>query len=365
MPISDENIVFVIFMVKLQWYEHDYLVKCEEWAMIANLQNFPFILGVYHHQDDAERMVELLNQSQSQRIKNRVNIYYQGMTESGFLALVKDTCKKRSEIGLLQTKYLDNIKYNCVYCNGMWINAYELICRIERQMKKKNPKNRPNDKTFDKKLNPYSWNKNNSLHVNISENSDRDYMNSDYLYIDYLSDEECALLVDYFDSASIKENTNNINVNPTFNNRVIYYESVKDPKVKALMKRIHTDVAARLKDFYHETGDILPEATHIVKWPIGTSLGNHADNAYEDGRPNYVSWRTYSAIIYLNDDFLGGEFYFKKYAYDLKPKKGLLVGFTAGLRHVHGVRQVNYGIRYTLPMWFCGQNNKQKALVDN
>lgn len=187
---------------------------------------------------------------------------------------------------------------------------------------------------------------------------------SDYIYEeDFLSPEDCKRLIDYFKSQHV-ENKRDNNVNPRFNNRVVYYESVKDPEVKHIMKRVHTQVAKKLKDFYNEPGEILPEASHLVKWPVGSSLGNHADNAYEDGRPNYVHWRTYSAIVYLNDDYIGGEFYFKKLAYDLQPKSGLLVGFTAGMNHVHGVREIKSGTRYAFPMWFTDSVNKDKAYHD-
>ena len=130
------------------------------------------------------------------------------------------------------------------------------------------------------------------------------------------------------------------------------------------MKRVHTEVARRLREFYGEKDEILPEASHIVKWPVGSVLGNHADNAYENGKPNYVYWRTYSAIVYLNENYLGGEFYFKRLAYNIKPKTGCLVGFTAGMNHVHGVREVKSSVRYAFPMWFCGSNYRQKAYKD-
>lgn len=181
-------------------------------------------------------------------------------------------------------------------------------------------------------------------------------MNTDYIYEEnYLASEDCQKLIKYFE-----ENVKPVsNVNSTFNNRVVYYESISDPVVKGIMKKIHEDVAVRLQKFYGESEPVLPEATHLVKWPVGSSLGNHADNAYEDGRPNYVSWRTYSAVVYLNDNYVGGEFYFKKYAYTLKPEVGLLVAFTGGLKHIHGVKEITYGTRYAMPMWFC--SDRQRA----
>lgn len=171
----------------------------------------------------------------------------------------------------------------------------------------------------------------------------------------YLDPESCQLLIDYFNNNVA---TNNTNVNPRFSGRVCYYESIQDPKVKQIMKTIHDDVARRLKEFYEEEGEILPEATHIVKWPSGSSLGNHADNAYEDGTPNYVNWRTYSGVLYLNDNYEGGEFYFRDKAVEIKPEQGSLVAFTAGMKHVHGVKTVLNGTRYALPMWFCGERER-------
>lgn len=181
----------------------------------------------------------------------------------------------------------------------------------------------------------------------------------DYIYQEnFLDYTACDNLLKYFEQHI--NDTQLTNVNSNFDNRVIYYEKVVDPKIKNLMKNIHDTVAKKLTNFYSlQSNPIYPDATHIVKWPINTQLGNHADNAYENGEPNYVSWRSHSAVIYLNDRYDGGEFYFKKQLPDtIKPKKGLLLAFTAGLDHVHGVKIVKDGNRYALPMWFTHDKTK-------
>jgi len=183
-------------------------------------------------------------------------------------------------------------------------------------------------------------------------------MNKYYVYEEnYLNKEDCQKLINYFDqNIKVKNETN---VNRSFDNRVIYYEGVNNQEIKQLMKRIHDDMAKKIKDFYKEDSPILPEATHIVKWPTGTELGDHADNAYADGTPNYVPWRTYSCVVYLNEDFTGGEFYFKRFPYKLTPSTGLVIGFRGGIEFIHGVKKVTSGNRYALPMWFC--QDKEKA----
>ncbi|BFZ05241.1 hypothetical protein BsWGS_08280 [Bradybaena similaris] len=66
------------------------------------------------------------------------------------------------------------------------------------------------------------------------------------------------------------------------------------------------------------------------------------------------SHRDYSAILYLNADFEGGEFFFahanKTEQVSLRPKCGRLVGFSAG--EFHGVKAVKSGQRCALALWF-------------
>jgi 2OG-Fe(II) oxygenase superfamily len=173
----------------------------------------------------------------------------------------------------------------------------------------------------------------------------------DYILLDeFLPKAACQSLIKYFED-NIKKGSN---VNPMFSDRVVYYEQVKDIKIKSIMKNIHDRVASLLTEFY-KLDVLYPEATHLVKWIEGSSLGSHADNAYDpSGEPNYVHWRTHSAVIYLNEEFTGGEFYFKReLPKTIQPKTGLLVAFTAGMDHVHGVQIVKSGNRYTMPLWFC------------
>jgi hypothetical protein len=56
----------------------------------------------------------------------------------------------------------------------------------------------------------------------------------------------------------------------------------------------------------------------------------HAHNANPDGSPHAMAYRDFSAIVYLNADYQGGEFYFTALDTVIKPKKGMLVAFTAG-----------------------------------
>ncbi|XP_022097822.1 prolyl 3-hydroxylase 2-like [Acanthaster planci] len=98
--------------------------------------------------------------------------------------------------------------------------------------------------------------------------------------------------------------------------------------------------------------------------PSRTDLSHpiHADNCSLDDAhvchktPPAYTWRDWSAILYLNEDFEGGEFVFAHpnmtYQAHLKPKCGRLVVFSAGEENVHGAKAVLSSRRCALALWF-------------
>uniref|UniRef100_A0A6Q2Z539 procollagen-proline 3-dioxygenase n=1 Tax=Esox lucius TaxID=8010 RepID=A0A6Q2Z539_ESOLU len=90
----------------------------------------------------------------------------------------------------------------------------------------------------------------------------------------------------------------------------------------------------------------------------------HADNCLLDPEANECwkeppayTYRDYSALLYLNGDFEGGEFIFtemdaKTVTAQVKPKCGRMVGFSSGGENPHGVRAVTRGQRCAVAMWF-------------
>ena len=80
----------------------------------------------------------------------------------------------------------------------------------------------------------------------------------------------------------------------------------------------------------------------------------HADDRHMDGTPNDMPWRQCAAVVYLNDDYAGGEFIFSHASppVSIKPVKGSLVAFGGGLDFTHEVRPAIGGSRYTMPGWY-------------
>ena len=85
--------------------------------------------------------------------------------------------------------------------------------------------------------------------------------------------------------------------------------------------------------------NILLETCQIVKWPTGSFMKPHKDP------PGDV----FAAIVYLNDDYIGGETCFE----DMRiiPETGKLVIFS-NCELLHWVNMIENTTRYTLSLWF-------------
>ncbi len=74
--------------------------------------------------------------------------------------------------------------------------------------------------------------------------------------------------------------------------------------------------------------------------------------------PNHTGWREYTALLYLNDDFTGGEIAFedgpcnKLYKKFIPIRKALLVLSPNGPNFYHEVLPMRQGTRYSMHLWF-------------
>jgi hypothetical protein len=92
--------------------------------------------------------------------------------------------------------------------------------------------------------------------------------------------------------------------------------------------------------------------------PIGSFMHPHVDivgYVQEEGVnvPDYLNrWSGHlSSVIYLNDDYTGGELYFPDHDLTIKPEAGDYITWPGSGWYVHGVNQVNDGVRFTLSTW--------------
>lgn len=84
------------------------------------------------------------------------------------------------------------------------------------------------------------------------------------------------------------------------------------------------------------------EWSQVVEWKVGSSQAYHRDKTSDK--------TVLTSITYLNDDYVGGQTSIEN-DIDIVPKLGRTVYFD-GLHYVHGVKKIEKGVRYTLPIWY-------------
>jgi hypothetical protein len=94
---------------------------------------------------------------------------------------------------------------------------------------------------------------------------------------------------------------------------------------------------------------VYSDTIQVVRWD-GQEMPPHQDDRHPNGQPHNTPWRVWASILYLNDDFAGGELYFPETGESYRPISGSLIYFEGYLWH--GVRKVTCGIRYTSPGWY-------------
>jgi len=114
------------------------------------------------------------------------------------------------------------------------------------------------------------------------------------------------------------------------------------PKKETTLDIINFRVTDKAKKFVTEELNLRVRCAQaqLQVWPEGSKRELHIHN--DKGREDIV----FNSMLYLNDNFLGGEFYTKE-GIILKPRPGLFTTFN-GQKLWHGVQPVTKNTRYTI-----------------
>ena len=141
-------------------------------------------------------------------------------------------------------------------------------------------------------------------------------MNRTFVRVDnFLSKEECNLLINKFKQS-----------------QAIKYRNTFTVKIKPenILQKINTQFK-----FYNF---LEPDNCEIVMWPVNSYMKIHIDNGDK-----------FSFLLYLNDDFEGGETVIEDIK--VKPKQGRIVIFSNGVMY-HEVKQIKKNNRFILAGWY-------------
>lgn len=152
------------------------------------------------------------------------------------------------------------------------------------------------------------------------------------IYSRFLSDDNIQVLMD---DVNPKETSTHMSyfVNPA--------ESYGCKKIKCTEHHVVKDICSMLP--------FEIESVSIVYYPTNSYNAAHADNCVIDnGVVKRVRDWTHTAVIFLNDNFAGGQLVYPNQGVALNPIKGTLIIAPAGEEYIHYVEQVTSGERFTL-----------------
>ena len=111
-----------------------------------------------------------------------------------------------------------------------------------------------------------------------------------------------------------------------------------------------------VKSYINDTSKILSKEfdknvclkmIYIQKWPIGSYAVRHNDTHNFDGSPAFVYCKV-STVLYLYNDFLGGNLEFPDHDISIQPNQGSAYMFDGGPENEHQVTEIIDGDRYTI-----------------
>ena len=126
--------------------------------------------------------------------------------------------------------------------------------------------------------------------------------------------------------------------------RNIHFTDIKDVKVKDYLTYYQTKLKYFIDHYFSDNVNVWNEP-RLCRWSEGESMALHGDNE------NGVDKMRYSALIYLNDDYEGGELRFENNKI-YKLSKNSVIFFQSGIQNRHEVLKITKGLRYTIPLWY-------------
>lgn len=86
------------------------------------------------------------------------------------------------------------------------------------------------------------------------------------------------------------------------------------------------------------------ESINLLRYGKSGHLPAHQDQG--------VSSRVLSSVMYLNDNYEGGEIEFQNSKVKIKPEAGSIIFFPSNFLYVHEVYPIHDGFRYSMPHWY-------------
>lgn len=180
----------------------------------------------------------------------------------------------------------------------------------------------------------------------------------------FLPPSQCDYLVKVLEG-QLEHDSVGGNASPDFDHRTVNLTRLVDPQARDILmwvRRTVADIAcvvyrgAIVRREFRAIARIplIPTYTDLVKWPAGSSLGRHVDNAQ-----NFDQHRRISSVLMLNDLYAGGSHVHGE-GEIVTARTGRMLIFPSWIPHA--VTPVAQGTRYTLASWYTDDPAHEEVL---
>ena len=121
----------------------------------------------------------------------------------------------------------------------------------------------------------------------------------------------------------------------------------KYPELYSLVDKYNMKIKSVIEEKFNYKVYMRPPV--VVRWLPGNSQSPHADKQLNDGTPNPFPTYDINSIIYWNDDFEGGQFYYQDHDICLEIEAGMAVVHPGDVNYLHGIKEITSGVRWTSP----------------
>ena len=180
----------------------------------------------------------------------------------------------------------------------------------------------------------------------------------------FVSPDEIKILNDYLDSMDVK-NFKDVFYMDAEGDEYNGQREISDESVERKMKNLDAKIRSFITESYF--GDkginvvkyVWTRALELIRWQVDSSLGKHSDGPSDPAEFPLIKIGT---LIYLNDDYEGGELVFNDYDMIIKPEPGDLVIFPN--HYMHEVLKVlpkgSNTRRHTMPTFYVIEIEEKK-----
>ena len=183
-----------------------------------------------------------------------------------------------------------------------------------------------------------------------------------YLFEDIIEHDICDRILNFYNT-NYTNGINDISQLPWFEENTHYWNQLYNTPIGEDIKICRDRMLESCKDAYNV--ECFSNVTTLVMWKPGKLMAAHHDNGYENDKDIFFM-REYTGVLYINDDYTGGETFILKEGTDeeeisYKAKKGSLLLFRSDETCEHGVKKVLKGNRLTLSMWYTTDKNHEEG----